>query len=264
MRPRRGVLRPLYELLERLEGPYEVHNGRINGRTDLSVSVNYVWNYREAEPTDLTFFAQTIGTTQAGAIITDDPSQLVYSNDAPIIIHPRPRWAISKIAQAFVDDPPVPIIGERFQQGSYCTIGNPGFGYEWDEDYGYFKMPHLGLVVIGDDVEVGSNICIDRGTFSNTTIGNGTKIDNLIHIAHNCQIGDNVIMAAGVKLSGSVTIGDRVWMGTNSTVMQGVTIGDGATIGIGAVVLRDVEPGQTVVGHHRVIETKEIQLGVIR
>ena len=235
----------------------------INGRTDLNMKLSYVWNYREAEPTDLTFFDHTSGHTQAGAIITDNPAGIVHSPDAPIIIHPRPRWAISKIAQAFVGFDLPAIIGERFERGLNSTIGLAGFGYERDEG-GYFKMPHLGTIVIGDDVEVRSNTCIDRGTFSNTVIGNGTKIDNLVHIAHNCQIGQNVMVIAGTKVSGSVTIGDDAWLGTGCTIMQGVTIGEGATIGIGAVVLRDVAPGETVVGHHRLIETKATQSGVTR
>lgn len=237
-----------------------------------------VWNYREAHESQITYMMEE-GITGAGAVVTDSVAK-VHPADPSInptlIIVDRPRRTIAKIAQRFEEKPPVFFEqrgrfhrydgvrwGENFKCAAGTVIGSDGFGYERDDD-GYFLMPHLGSVIIGDNVEIGANTVIDRGTFSHTRIGHGTKIDNLVHIAHNCQIGENVMIVAGTSLGGSVTIEDDVWLGINSTVMQGVTIGRRATIGIGAVVLRDVEPGQTIVGHHRVIESKEEQRGVIR
>ncbi len=260
----------IYDLLPGWEKA--VHEG---GRTCFEG----VWNYQEAHEGQITYMMEE-GITGAGAVVTDSVAK-VHPADPSInptlIIVDRPRRTIAKIAQHFVEPRSVwyeedlpgvlvfmPVeIGENLKCAPGTVIGSDGFGYERDYD-GYFLMPHLGSVIIGDNVEVGANTVIDRGTFSHTRIGSGTKIDNLVHVAHNCQIGENVMIVAGTSLGGSVTIEDDVWLGINSTVMQGVTIGKRATIGIGAVVLRDVEPGQTIVGHHRVIESKEEQRGVIR
>jgi UDP-3-O-[3-hydroxymyristoyl] glucosamine N-acyltransferase len=237
-----------------------------------------VWNPKEAGAASITFISGPTDT-KAGAIVTTDPDLVIEPLESQtIIIHPRPRWAAARIAEWFHQ----PLIlapepyhvyhvvtyngvtwGANFVCGPGTILGYDGFGFEHDE-HGYFKMPHLGGVVIGNNVELQANVCVDRGVFSNTTIGDGTKVDNFCHIAHNCQIGRNVMFTAGVILGGSVTIEDNVWVGLNATIMQGVTIGANATIGIGAVVLRDVEPDQTIVGHHRVIETKSTQPGVVR
>jgi UDP-3-O-[3-hydroxymyristoyl] glucosamine N-acyltransferase len=133
--------------------------------------------------------------------------------------------------------------------GANCTIGLPGFGYERDESGQYSRFPHVGRVRIEEDVEIGSNTCIDRGALGDTVIGRGCKIDNLVHIAHNVVLGANVLVIANAMVAGSVTVGDGAWIAPSASVLNQLTIGEGATVGLGAVVIRPVDPGATVAGN---------------
>ena len=96
---------------------------------------------------------------------------------------------------------------------------------------------------------MGSNTCIDRGSLSDTVIGNGTKINNLCHIAHNNKIGENVIIAGCVNISGSNNINDNVWIAPNASVRGWVTVGEGAIVGMSAVVINDIPARETWVGN---------------
>lgn len=127
--------------------------------------------------------------------------------------------------------------------GDNCTIGGDGFGYEDGQ-----RVNHIGNVHIHPNVHIGSNTCIDRAVLGSTEIGEGSKIDNLVHIAHGVKIGKRSMIIAGTVLCGSVTVGDDCWIAPNSSVRQKVKIGDGATVGLGSVVLKDVAPGSTVYG----------------
>jgi UDP-3-O-[3-hydroxymyristoyl] glucosamine N-acyltransferase len=138
-------------------------------------------------------------------------------------------------------------IGNNVKFGPGCVIGNNGFGFERREDGILVRFPSFGGVVIEDDVEIGSNVCIDRGTFGNTVIGKGTKIDNLVHVAHNTQIGKNCLIVAHAMIAGSVKIGDNCWISA-SYIRDGKTIGDNTTVGIGAVVVTDIPSNDVVVG----------------
>lgn len=147
------------------------------------------------------------------------------------------------------------VIRERCRIGNYCiihpnvTIGADGFGYRPSPDgRGLVKIPQIGTVEIGDDVEIGAGSCVDRGKFSATSIGDGTKIDNLVQIAHNCKLGRSCVMAGQSSLAGSVTIGDGVIMGGRAGVKDHVTVGAGAKLGLGAGVISDVAPGKTLLG----------------
>lgn len=147
------------------------------------------------------------------------------------------------------------VVRERCAIGRGCilhpnvTIGGDGFGYRPAADgSGLVKIPQIGTVEIGDDVEIGSGSCIDRGKFGATTIGDQTKIDNLVHIAHNCKVGRCVILTGQVGLAGSVVAGDGVMIGGNTAIRDHVTLGDGAKVGGHSGVMVDVEPGQTVAG----------------
>jgi UDP-3-O-[3-hydroxymyristoyl] glucosamine N-acyltransferase len=112
-----------------------------------------------------------------------------------------------------------------------AVLGSDGFGYVRDEKQGrYVKFPQIGQLVIEDYVEIGANVTIDRGALDQTVIGPGTKIDNLVHIGHNCELGANVIMAAQVGLSGSVSVGDDCLFGGQ------VGIGDHAEIEAGTIL----------------------------
>jgi UDP-3-O-[3-hydroxymyristoyl] glucosamine N-acyltransferase len=122
-------------------------------------------------------------------------------------------------------------LGDRVIVQAGAVLGSEGFGYVRDEQTGrYEQSPQIGRLVIEDDVEIGANSTIDRGALDETIIRQGAKIDNLVHIGHNCQIGENVIIAAQTGLSGSVTIEDNVVMGGQ------VGIGDHARVEAGTMI----------------------------
>jgi UDP-3-O-[3-hydroxymyristoyl] glucosamine N-acyltransferase len=140
-------------------------------------------------------------------------------------------------------------LGRRVILHQNVSIGGDGFGYRPGGDgRGLVKMPHIGAVLIEDDVEIGSNSCVDRGKFRNTVIGAGTKIDNLVQIAHNCIIGRGCVIAALTGLAGSVSLGDGVRIAAQVGMVEGVTIGAGAQVGAKAGVMDDVPPGAAVLG----------------
>ncbi len=148
------------------------------------------------------------------------------------------------------------VIRERCQVGAYCifhpnvSIGGDGFGYRPGADgKSIVKIPQIGTVIIGNAVELGSGTCIDRGKFSATTIGDGTKIDNLVQIGHNCQIGRMCLIAGNCAIAGSVTLGDGVVMAGQAGIKDHVTIGNGVKIGGGAGVINDIPDGETVLGY---------------
>jgi UDP-3-O-[3-hydroxymyristoyl] glucosamine N-acyltransferase len=122
-------------------------------------------------------------------------------------------------------------IGNRVVVQAGAVLGSEGFGYVRDAQTGrYEQSPQIGRLIIEDDVEIGANSTVDRGALDETRIRRGAKIDNLVHIGHNCQIGENVIIAAQTGLSGSVTIEDDVIMGGQ------VGIGDHARVEAGAMI----------------------------
>lgn len=147
------------------------------------------------------------------------------------------------------------VIGYDVQVGanvlikSHAVIGEEGFGMERDNAGNYIRIPHVGSVVLAENVEVGNFVTVCSGTITPTRIGDHTKIDDHVHIAHNCQIGRNVILTAGVTLSGSVVIEDDSWIGPNASVIQGVTIGHDSIIGIGAVAISSVPPNEVRTGN---------------
>lgn len=130
-------------------------------------------------------------------------------------------------------------IGENCIIHSGVVIGADGFGFRF-EDGTQMKVPQVGNVVIGNDVEIGANTCIDRSTFGSTSIGDGCKIDNLVQIGHNCNIGRHSILCAQVGLAGSTVIGDYVYLAGQVGVAGHLTIGDRAVVGAQAGVSRDL------------------------
>lgn len=130
---------------------------------------------------------------------------------------------------------------------SHCTIGATGFGYTF-LDGRHHLIPHNGGVILEDGVEIGANTCVDRAKFGNTRIGAGTKIDNLVQIAHNVQIGRMCLLAGQAGLAGSVVLGDGVVMAGDTGASDHVTIGDGAIVAVGAIAVQDVGPGRQVWG----------------
>lgn len=141
------------------------------------------------------------------------------------------------------------VIGRNCKIKDGAIIGGEGFGFERDEDGNLFRFPQIGDVFIGDYVEVGANSCIDRGALSTTRVGNYTKINNLCHIAHNNTIGENVVIAALVNISGGNEIEDDCWIAPASSIRGYIHIGKGSTVGMGAVVVKDIPAGEVWVGN---------------
>ncbi len=158
------------------------------------------------------------------------------------------------IASGTVIMPNVSIYG-KVKIGHNCyikpgaVIGGPGFGFEYDEDGIPLQFPDTGKIIIGDNVYIGANATIDRATLDATIIEDNVKIDNLVHIAHNCIVGKNTLMTGCSTISGGVKVGENCWIAPNSTVYQQLKIGANSRIGMGAVVLRSVKPGVTVFGN---------------
>jgi UDP-3-O-[3-hydroxymyristoyl] glucosamine N-acyltransferase len=135
-------------------------------------------------------------------------------------------------------------VGERCEIHPHTSIGGDGFGYALDQDGKPRKISHLGVVQIGDDVEIGSNCAIDRATLTATYIRSGAKLDNLCHIAHNCDLGENGFYTAGFMMGGSTKIGRQFSTGGNSVVTSHITITDNVSLSGRSSVTKDVtEPG---------------------
>jgi UDP-3-O-[3-hydroxymyristoyl] glucosamine N-acyltransferase len=138
-------------------------------------------------------------------------------------------------------------LGNRVLVQAGARIGQDGFGFVGGAN-GLEKMPHVGRVIIQDDVEIGSNSTVDRGALSDTIIGEGTKIDNLVQVAHNVRIGRHCVITAHCGLSGSVTLGDGVMLGGRVGVADHIKIGDGAQIAATSGVMNDVPAGERWAG----------------
>lgn len=139
-------------------------------------------------------------------------------------------------------------IGNRVILHPGCIIGSDGFGFA-PGPQGIVKIPQVGIVQIDDDVEVGANSAIDRARFGRTWVKQGVKIDNLVQIGHNVEIGAWTMICGQVGIAGSTTIGSGVIMAGQSGSNGHITIGDGATIGGNSGVVSDVAPGSTLVGY---------------
>jgi UDP-3-O-[3-hydroxymyristoyl] glucosamine N-acyltransferase len=136
------------------------------------------------------------------------------------------------------------LLGDRVRVYAGVRIGEAGFGATGAAG-GVIDVPQLGRVILQDGVTIGANSCIDRGAFDDTVLGENTKLDNMVHIAHNVRVGRNCVMAGFTGISGSVTIGDGCAFGGRAGVADHVTIGDGAQVAAGGGVFRDIPAGET-------------------
>ena len=139
------------------------------------------------------------------------------------------------------------LVGDRVIIHPGARLGQDGFGYLAGFK-GHGKVPQVGRVIIQDDVEIGANTTIDRGGIRDTVIGEGTKIDNLVQIAHNVEIGRHCVLAGHVGISGSCTIGDYVMMGGRVGLADNITVGAGAQIGAASGVMHDIPAGEKWIG----------------
>lgn len=136
------------------------------------------------------------------------------------------------------------LAGDRVRILAGAVVGEPGFGATVGPK-GLIDIPQLGRVILQDGVTIGANSCIDRGAFDDTVIGENTKIDNLVQIAHNVRVGRNCVMAAHTGISGSVTVGEGVQFGGRAGVADHVDIGAGARIAAAAGIMKNVPAGET-------------------
>lgn len=142
------------------------------------------------------------------------------------------------------------VLGARVRLHPNCVIGSDGFGYRPSKDgAGLVKIPHAGHVEIGDDAEIGSGTTIDRGKFGATTVGAGTKIDNLVQIGHNCRIGRSCIICGCCAMAGSVTVGDGSVLAGGVGVADNIVIGARAKVGARSGVMDNIPDGETWVGY---------------
>lgn len=139
------------------------------------------------------------------------------------------------------------LLGNRVVIHGGAMIGRAGFGFVGGRD-GPERIPQIGRVVIQDNVEIGANTTVDRGAIGDTVIGEGTKIDNLVQVAHNVRIGRGCIIAGHCGLSGSVVLGDNVMLGGRVGIADHMVVGSGAQIGAAAGVMNDIPPGERWVG----------------
>lgn len=140
------------------------------------------------------------------------------------------------------------VIGNNVKIGCNCVIGGEGFGFEKDELGTFVSIPHIGNVIIKDDVEIGNNTCVDRAILGSTILEKNVKLDNLVHIAHGAHIGENTLIIANATICGSVTIGKNCWIAPSATVLNKKTIGDNVTVGLAALVMTNVPDNTTVMG----------------
>ena len=153
-------------------------------------------------------------------------------------------------------------VGDRVIIQPGAVVGSDGYGFA-TKDGTHHKIPQIGRVVIEDDVEIGANVAIDRGTTGETRIGAGTKIDNLVHIAHNVQIGRNGLIVAQVGISGSTKVGHNVTLAGQVGIVGHLSIGDGAVIAAQSGIMNDVEAGALMFGsparpHHQAMRLQAI------
>lgn len=147
------------------------------------------------------------------------------------------------------------VIGRNVQIGIHCLVkshvvlGEEGFGIEKDHAGNNFRIPHLGSVVIGDHVEIGAFSTVCSGTILPTRVGDYTKTDDHVHIAHNAILGRNILVLAGAKISGSVKVGDGAWIGPNTVTIDGATLGRNSQLGMGAVALKSVPENEVRMGN---------------
>jgi UDP-3-O-[3-hydroxymyristoyl] glucosamine N-acyltransferase len=139
------------------------------------------------------------------------------------------------------------LLGDRVTILSGTVIGEPGFGVTVGRG-GMVDVPQLGRVLIQDNVSIGACSCIDRGAWDDTVIGENTKIDNLVQVAHNVRLGRNCVLAAHTGISGSVVVGEGVQFGGRAGIADHVEIGDGARVAAAAGVMKDIPPGGAVAG----------------
>ena len=180
---------------------------------------------------------------------TSTPDTSSPSIHPTAIVHPDARIHPSVKVQAYAWIGPRVRIGPESVIHAHAVIGGAGFSYVNAPDGSRLHMPHIGGLAIGAHVAVGSFTTIREGTINPTLVGDEVKIDDHVHIAHNCRIDRGVTITAGAIIAGSVHIQEGSWIGPNATVSDGLTVGPQIMIGAGAVVLKDCDLPGTYAGN---------------
>ncbi len=167
---------------------------------------------------------------------------------AHAVLYPHVRAGARLVAHAHVVVREGTVLGDDVVLQPGVVLGGDGFGFAADGKGGHMKIPQVGIVVIGDRVEVQANSCVDRASLEATRIGAGTKVDNLTQIAHNCQIGENVLLCAQVGLAGSTRVGDGAVLAGQAGVAGHCTVGAGAIITAQSGTHGDLEGGRMYSG----------------
>lgn len=167
---------------------------------------------------------------------------------AGAVLYPEVRVGTDCVVHAGVVLREGSVLGDRVVIAPGAVIGGDGFGFVSDESGARVRMPHLGRVVIEDDVEIGANTTIDRGTLGETRIRRGAKVDNLVQIAHNCDVGENTIIVAQSGLSGSTRLGAGAILMAQSGSAGHLEVGAGAFVGARTGLRKDVAAGSRVYG----------------
>jgi UDP-3-O-[3-hydroxymyristoyl] glucosamine N-acyltransferase len=140
------------------------------------------------------------------------------------------------------------VIGKNVKIKAGAVIGGDGFGYQKNSQGVFEKFPQIGSVIIKDNVDIGSNTCIDRGALGNTIIEEGTKIDNLVQISHNVKVGKHCAITANTVIAGSTIIGDYTWVSPSATIRDQIKIGKNVMVGMGATVTKNIPDDETWLG----------------
>jgi len=166
------------------------------------------------------------------------------------VVTSNPKLDFIKCITKFFPPTPCKIVkGKNVKIGKNCSIGSDGFGYAQDIDKTWIPFPHYGNIIIEDDVTIGDNATIARGTLGDTIIRQGVKVDCGVHIAHNSEIGENTLLTAHVMIGGSAKIGKNCWFGPSTQVLNKINIGDNVFAGIGTNIINDVPSDVTIVGN---------------
>ena len=192
----------------------------------------------------------TFGIESKAGVIFKHHDCKTKSNSHLTIFSKYPKIDFVKCVSIFFKPEPCKIIkGDNVTIGKNCTIGSAGFGYLKDYDGTWIRFPHYGNVIIGNNVDIGDNNTITRGTLGDTVIGDGVKTDCGVHIAHNSIIGKNCMFAAHAMVAGSVSMGENCWVGPSSSIINKAKIGKNVFIGIGSNIINDIPDDVVVAGN---------------
>lgn len=199
-----------------------------------------------------------LNTKKVAAIFTTEKLAHHINENIPMIITNNPRLAFSYLNvesdenKSNIDNNSIihdcVKLGKNISIGPFTIIGSSGLSPNHYEDR-VINTPHIGGVIIDDNVSIGANTVIVRAVMGNTTIGKYSILGHGVSIGHGCKIGKKVMIAPGAVISGSCTIGDGVWIGPNVSIRENLSIGNDSFIGIGSVVTRDVENNQIILGN---------------